>query len=368
MPVKNIVILCVTALIVCRGLNAQNSRYEPEKNYLRSNWKQLASGAPAEWFASEDARSVAEKLIRTQKTIGGWGKNINYNRLNASEVQDLEDRRDAIGATFDNGATITELKFLARVYERCKDDRYKKAMENGIRYILTAQYKSGGWPQFFPARKGVSYSSHVTYNDNAMVNILGFLKSIDNNERPYSALDLPQDTRLKIRNAIDKGIECILKSQIIVAGKPTVWCAQHDEVTLLPANARAYELASFSGSESAGITLFLMSIADPSKGVSKAVEGAVRWFCDHEIRNRRLKNMVTDAGEKDIIVIRDSTAAPLWARFYDLETGRPFFCGRDGVKKGSIAEIEYERRVGYSWYSGAPSKVLEKYAAWKARR
>ena len=30
---------------------------------------------------------------------------------------------------------------------------------------------------------------------------------------------------------------------------------------------------------------------------------------------------------------KDSTALAQWARFYDLETGKPFFCDRDGIKK-----------------------------------
>jgi hypothetical protein len=47
--------------------------------------------------------------------------------------------------------------------------------------------------------------------------------------------------RARARQAIDKGVECILKTQVVQEGKLTVWCAQHDERTLAPAKARAYE-------------------------------------------------------------------------------------------------------------------------------
>ena len=35
----------------------------------------------------------------------------------------------------------------------------------------------------------------------------------------------------------------------------------------------------------------------------------------------------------DMKAVEDPNAEPLWARFYEIETNRPFFCGRDGVKK-----------------------------------
>ena len=58
----------------------------------------------------------------------------------------------------------------------------------------------------------------------------------------------------------------------------------------------------------------------------------------------------------------------MWARFYDLETGEPFFCGRDGIKKKTVAEIEYERRTGYAWYGKWPKDLIDKkYPEWLAK-
>ncbi len=60
-------------------------------------------------------------------------------------------------------------------------------------------------------------------------------------------------------------------------GKKTVWCAQHDEVTLAPRPARAFEPVSLVSAESAGILTLLMSLDQPSPAVIAAVEagGAV---------------------------------------------------------------------------------------------
>lgn len=169
--------------------------------------------------------------------------------------------------------------------------------------------------------------------------------------------------RAQARASFDKGIGCILKTQIRVDGKPTVWCAQHDEHTFAPAPARAYELASFSGAESASIVALLMSIPHPSPEIVAAVKGAVAWFETHAVKDIRVER-VPDGSPKGDARVVSAPGNVLWARFYDLETGKPFFCGRDGVKHATLAEIEKERRGGYSWYTNAPQRVLDRYAKW----
>jgi PelA/Pel-15E family pectate lyase len=61
-------------------------------------------------------------------------------------------------------------------------------------------------------------------------------------------------------------------------------------------------------------------------------------------------------------------AAPaIWARFYELETNRALFLGRDSVFHYEFAQIERERRAGYNYYGYWARAVLEDYPAWRAR-
>jgi PelA/Pel-15E family pectate lyase len=346
---------------------AQQVQPANSKSYLSLSWKEVATKMPDEWYGSDEAKTVAENVLFCQHDIGGWSKNKPYHQplSDSDKVQVLKDKAE-VGATFDNGATITEMMFLAKVYAKLKDNRYSRAFEKGFNYILEAQYKNGGWPQFYPFRKGktIAYNSHITYNDNAMVNVMLLLKDIADEKPFYAALPITAEMRKLAKNAFDKGIDCILKTQIKVNGQLTVWCAQHDEFTLAPANARAYELASFSGAESVGITQLLMDISNPSKEITAAIKGAIKWFEDNKITGIRLDKETGSDGKKNIIVVEDKNAAPLWARFYDLETGKPYFCDRDGIKKNTLAEIGYERRNGYSWYTNTPEKILKKYPEW----
>jgi PelA/Pel-15E family pectate lyase len=92
------------------------------------------------------------------------------------------------------------------------------------------------------------------------------------------------------------------------------------------------------------------------------VKAAVAWFESAKITGIRVEKV-----DGDRQVIADPSAPPLWARFYDLETGRPFFCDRDGVKKPQLSEIGRERRNGYAWYGNWGESVATEYAKWPHR-
>ena len=202
-----------------------------------------------------------------------------------------------------------------------------------------------------------------------MVNVMNLLRDVYSRKAPYTYV--PDSLCQRARTAFDKGVECILKTQVKQNGKLTVWCAQHDEHTLAPAKARAYELPSLSGAESDNIVLLLMSIPDPSAEIIASVEAAIAWFKASKIIGIMRKNFTDSEGRTDYRMIpcpQDDYPCPvLWARFYTLEDNRPFFCDRDGVKKYDISKIGYERRNGYSWYNNTGLKVLKKYEQWKKR-
>jgi PelA/Pel-15E family pectate lyase len=226
-------------------------------------------------------------------------------------------------------------------------------------YLFKAQYPNGGWPQFYPDLSG--YYKHITFNDDAMIGVMKLLRDVAAGKPNYVFVD--EARRANAARAVEKGIECILKTQVIVNGKRTVWCAQHDEVTLAPAPARKFEVTSLSGGESVGIVRFLMSIKNPSPAVVEAVEAAVAWFEQTQLRGIKW----IDNGS-DRVVVKDSTAGPIWARFYEMGTNRPVFVGRDGVVKYDVAQIEHERRTGYNWYVDEPAKLLQKdYPAWRRK-
>ncbi|MGQ9621796.1 MAG: pectate lyase [Bacteroidales bacterium] len=352
-------------LTVLTCIYFNSGRISGQAPLSKLSWQHVATHMPDEWYGSEESLRVAENVLLYQRDVGGWPKNTAMHLpLSVTEIAKIADDKVLNDATFDNSATTTEMRFLAKMYSKTGNLSYRESFNRGLKFILDAQYENGGWPMFWPLRKG--YYSHITFNDNSMVNILRLLRDILESDSLYRTVADDRFTE-RTKAAYNKGIECILKTQIVVDGKPTVWCAQHDEVTLKPAGARTYELPSFSGSESAEIAVFLMEIKNPLKEIINSVECTVEWFDKHRIRNVKWEYFINSEGKKDRRIVHDPSAGDLWARFYDLETGEPYVCDRDGIKKKTLEEIGYERRNGYSWYTDAPEKVLKLYPDWKAK-
>jgi pectinesterase len=224
----------------------------------------------------------------------------------------------------------------------------------------------------YPLRKG--YYSHITFNDGAMMGVMNLLRDVVENEASLGDKKIfgfvDAKTRERSQQAIDKGLELILATQVEVDGKPTVWCAQYDEQSLEPASARTYELISLSGYESVGIVKYLIELEEPTPEVKKAVDAAVDWFNRSKITGQRVEWEFDSQDRKrriDRIVVADPAAEPLWARFYSIEDNRPMFVGRDGVVHDELADIERERRLGYAWLGDWPAKLLEKdYPTWRS--
>ena len=306
-------------------------------------------------------------MLLWQRNNGGWPKEpyndfSGYDRAQTStEITTANNTKNNTDTTIDNNHTVGELKYLLAAYKSTKNSNYLVAAEKGIDFLLTAQYANGGWPQYYPDKSG--YRHQITFNDNAMVNVMNLMWDISKSQKDTEVISSKYKT-LAV-NAFNKGIDVILKTQITSpTGKKTAWCAQHDEVSLLPALARSYELPSISGSESVGITRTLMLVEQPSAEIKQAVKDAVDWFNSAKLYDIKTQ---TTSNPTDVIVV-SSPGSILWARFYDLNTGLPFFCSRDGIKKATLAEIEIERRTGYSWYGTWPSGLIgSEYTNWKTK-
>lgn len=316
---------------------------------------------------------IAESMLMYQRANGGWpkhfqgNKNVDYKRVLTPEekAELLTGYAAGMDATIDNEATTKEIKYLVKTYKLTNNKNYLRAANKGIEYLLNAQYANGGWPQYFPDFS--SYRSQITYNDNAMINVLNVLYDVVHKKNDMEVID--EVYANKSVDAIVKAVQCILNTQLKQVGELTVWCAQYNAKTLQPEMARKFELVSLSGSESVGIVRFLMKIDSPSPAIIKSVKSAVAWFDKVKIVGYNFVTIAAPAEKsgKDKVFVKDSTSI-IWARFYDVSTNEPFFAGRDSERHKTIAEVENERRIGYAWYGTWPEKLINKeYPDWKVK-
>jgi len=200
-----------------------------------------------------------------------------------------------------------------------------------------------------------------------MTNVMTMLRDVAAGRGDVAFVDPP--TRQKCQRAFERGVECTLNLQIKVDGRLTAWAQQYDDKTLQPAKARAYELPSISADESEDIVLLLMELPQPSERARTAIDAAAAWYEASKITGKRVATVTGPQYEngKDRVLVDDASAPPMWARFYDIDTNKPFFSSRDGVKRWAMSEISWERRNHYSWYGPWGKNVLDHYAQWKKR-
>lgn len=365
------------ATAVAQSISARQKELSGTEDIEKITFRNIARRMPAEWYGTAAACHVADTVLAYQFPSGGWAKNQNWNqtpddkkRAERAEIRQQMTSAEGIGATIDNMATSIEMLFLAKVYAATGQKKYRTAFRRGLSYLLEAQYDNGGWPQFYPLKKphksGVDYSVHITYNDNAMLNVMRLLDDIAHDRAPYAAVHVSTIDKARARAAFDKGLACILASQIRKDGRRTVWCQQHHYETLEPVKARAYELPSFTGCHETGdILMLLMEQPDPSPEIIEAVDEAVDWLRRHAIRDMRHETYTNAAGKPDRRLVPHKGAPWLWARYYDLDTEQPYYCDRDGIKRSEYSAIGYERRNGYAWIDDDIQAVLKRYPSWK---
>lgn len=330
---------------------------------------------PASWYGSAEARRLADCVVSFQTPAGGWAKHTDFGqhvrapgeafagdsnsqflRTNDFDVP-AEVKWNYVG-TFDNDATTTELRFLAKVIAAggTNNTALTTAFTRGIHYILAAQNPHGGWPQVWPLQGG--YHDAVTFNDDAMLNVIKLLRDVANGQKEFAFA--PPELRAQADAGWRRGLDCLLAAQIVVNGHRTVWGQQHDALTLQPASARNYEMPSAASSESATIVLFLMQLPEPNSNVVAAVHAAVAWFEKTKIEGKAFQVVGTESRK----LVDAPGHAAMWARYYEIGTDKPLFGDRDQTIHDDVNELSRERRKGYGWFKDTAKRVEQHYVKW----
>ena len=347
-----------------------------------------------------------------QNSDGGWGKtNVDYDLLSDTFAA----KYTHAYSTFDNGSTHGHIKFLARLLKLTKEkpdlfkdyaqelDTIEKGFWKAVRYLIDAQNDAGGWPQYYPY--GVGYFKNITFNDNAMPDVLEVVYALTNEEGLMSS-SLCEDfawareamrnsskyavdagvTEAELKSLWDDGLAFTLSAQVKIDGVLTGWSQQYEPTadTAVPAGGRAFELASVSPNESNAVLSVLTNIINPSDEVKTAIESYTQWVQTISFTGYTMKNISDRTRElgKDRLLVKDGSTKATWGRFYGLDTtgeyygvdisnklteGKyyPIFAGRDGVAQLTMNIGMSERRSGYSYVNtNAGTTAKSTYDKW----
>lgn len=374
-------------------LDRSQRQREADKSFLQAEMKRLGLEKPIEprhsnaarsvpldrdpsWYAGGEARHVADVIVSFQTPAGGWAKNLDLSQetrrrggaftpdnlskfLSPGDFDTPQEPDWNYVGTIDNDATTTQMNFLAKVISAGganEGGAYRVAFLHGLDYLFAAQFPNGGWPQVWPLEGG--YHDAITYNDDAMTQVVELMGETASGRGEFAFV--PKSVRRRAAASFARGIQCILATQIVVDGKPTVWPQQDDALTLKPVSGRNFEPPAECAAESTSILLLLMKdLPHPTAAEQRAIRAAAAW-----LQKTTIYGQSWERGPDGRHLVPSPGAGPLWARYYQVGTDLPIFADRDKSIHDNVKELSRERRNGYSWFSADPQRALERFAKW----
>lgn len=299
-------------------------------------------------------RQQLDAVLSYQTVLGGWSKRTDMRTVR--QLAQLAGSEAAYIPTFDNGATSSQIRWLAAYYPSATPQEQAQiatALQLGVRYLLSAQYPNGGFPQSYPLRGG--YHDAVTLNDQVLTELLRLMWDIGHAPQ-YQWLD--SSLRQQARHGFERGMQWLVKAQVHIDGKRTVWAAQHHPLDATPVAARKFEQVSLVSTESAAVLQLMLDHATEQPGVIPALCAGARWLEQHAVRDKTWQRSATGSR------LVEKAGAMTWARFYSLEQQQPVFFDRDGKTYTRVEQLSLERQRGYGWYQTDAKGFLK---AWSKR-
>ena len=150
-------------------------------------WGADALRQKPEWYASPDAKAIADSVMQYQAADGGWPKNTDLGTPPPPAASRAAAGADVTSSTIDNNGTTMPMQFLALMTHATGEARYRASFLRGFDYLLAARYPNGGWPQFFPLRHGLSHAHHVQRQRDG--HVLTVLRDAAAGKAPYGFVD-----------------------------------------------------------------------------------------------------------------------------------------------------------------------------------
>ena len=125
------------------------------------SWGSAVLQQAQEWYASPQARAIADSVLLYQSPVGAWPKNTDLARPRGAAVSAAEAAADPNGNTIDNDGTTLPMEFLARMVLATGDARYRTAFERGVDYLLSLPVSQRRLAAILSAARRLLLANHL---------------------------------------------------------------------------------------------------------------------------------------------------------------------------------------------------------------
>ncbi len=361
------------------------------------------STPPYPRWTEADVLEIADNILTFQNPDGGWGKigrsSIfkNFPGHEKASCQDLliklapEEKElmkayllkvqpvkfDSIkteGSTkpsekiskprsvLDNRMTYSHVRYLIKVYNQTKEEKYLESAARGLHWILSVELPCGGW-------SGCDVYG-LCINDDVTSGVLSFLQDMLY-ESEYEVLLNATDplTGKPFEEAVikahDRAIAVLLKTQVKVKGRKTVWAHNYDPDTLKPIAARPFEPAALTALESVPVVETLLREKNLTPEIKACIKAAVEFLCSDKIYTtgwieKRPVEQFEEGGRwynYEKIFHPGNKKAPgpndqkLLIRYISIKDFKPLYGDWTGKVYEDFNQLPRERRNGYGFLS-----------------
>lgn len=334
----------VVLLGLCLGLQAQSVR--------SALWPQEERTYRGMFFQTDQATVLADWILQYQLPDGGWASGVYYPSLEAgTPVAQTAQEKESLRSSLQGQSTLAEIHFLSQMYQQTARRKYRRAAEEGIRFLVRAQYSHGGWP----LQQGQA-DPIISLADNTFINVMNLMYRLYMGRVPYDYV--PDDLRQQCLEAFQHGVDFLLRTQCRFEGKPTGWCTNYSAESLLPVAGGPQQPVAVNSQITDDMTLLLQNLIEPSEAVKEAIAGARNWYETTKISGLTRQNYINKQGKRDFRFVQDRHAPALWALYYSLEDNQPIFCELDGTQVRNLDDLTYEARKSLSWYNNDGARLL----------
>jgi pectinesterase len=241
-----------------------------------------------------------------------------------------------------------QLRFLVFASRTRADARFLRGLDG----LLLAQFPNGCWPLAYPLIGGAADAAW--FGDDATVGVLRLLRDVARGDHTF----VGDGRRRRARESLERGIRCVLDSQVVVDGRRAGWSAIHDPLTLAPFGLRSDP--GLAAAATAGVIGFLMEQDSDDPRVAAAVHGGAAWM-----RETMLWGLAYTPHQEPVPT---PGAGPLWARDYETGWNRPLFPLAEGEAGNDWRRVPASAWTRDDWLTDAPAWVLAQYDRWTAAR